>query len=61
MKKIRFTWLSICAMILLNSCTDLTVQNKDSLAVQTQGGQFTGVDATATLASSYNDLRQWGN
>jgi starch-binding outer membrane protein, SusD/RagB family len=61
MKKLTFTGLSFSAIILLNSCTDLSVQNKDSLAVQTQSGIFTGVDAAATLNSSYADLRQWNN
>ena len=61
MRSIKFISLTLCAAILTNACTDLAVQNKDSLAVQTQSGVFTGVDAAATLTSSYNDLRQWGN
>lgn len=61
MRSIKFISLTLCAAILTNACTDLAVQNKDSLAVQTQSGVFTGVDAAATLTSSYNDLRQWGS
>ena len=40
-----------------SACTDLEVEEKDSLVIETETGEFAGVDPAASLTSAYRDLR----
>lgn len=56
----HFKSLVLASVLFLGgSCTDLVVENRDSFSTTDTQGVFTGVNATATLESAYNDLRQW--
>ena len=57
MKLIYFT----AAALLFVSCTDLEVEELDSRWIESESGQFAGVDPVATLASAYTDLRGLAN
>src|SRR5690606_39002916 len=50
--------LSLC---LIGACTDLEVEEKDSLIIESETGEFSGVEPGAALASAYTDLRGLGN
>lgn len=43
------------------SCTDLEVEEQDSLIVEGETGEFTGVEPNAALESAYADLRVLGD
>jgi hypothetical protein len=45
------------SMFVIGSCTDLEVKEKDSIVIETEGGDFGGVAPGAALATSYADLR----
>lgn len=55
MKKINIFLFGL--IILFGSCTDLEVEEKDSLLIETESGEFSGVEPAAALTSSYADLR----
>ena len=50
--------LTIC---LFGACTDLEVEEKDSLIIESETGEFSGVEPRAALSSAYTDLRGLGN
>lgn len=52
---------SIAILCTFLACTDLEVEEQDSLVIQTESGQFGGVNAAATLSSAYNDLQRFGD
>jgi starch-binding outer membrane protein, SusD/RagB family len=54
MKKINY-WL-IGSLIAFAACTDLEVEEKDSLVVES-GGEFSGVSPTEALNTAYGDIR----
>ncbi|MGB3182716.1 MAG: RagB/SusD family nutrient uptake outer membrane protein [Cyclobacteriaceae bacterium] len=43
------------------ACTDLEVEEVDSRVIETDGGEFGGVDAQATLDGAYADLRAYSD
>lgn len=49
-------WL-VAAAVTLAACTDLEVKEKDSKVIETESGDFAGVEPSAALVSSYADLR----
>lgn len=57
MKIIKFLF---CAVLVV-ACTNLEVEVKDSVLIETGTGEFGGIDPAAGLSSSYADLRQWGD
>lgn len=58
MKNINITYSILIAFgILLTSCTDLEVKEKDSVIIETESGDFGGVNPAAALSTSYGDLR----
>lgn len=62
MKIIRIKPICIAALVLFSiSCTNLEVEELDSVVVEGETGEFTGVDPTATLTSAYTDLRALGD
>lgn len=60
MKRINLI-VSILAAMSIAACTDLEVEELDSVVVESASGEFSGVDAAATLASGYADLRGLGD
>lgn len=58
MKKNIFKYMMIgCTVLVTGACTNLEVKELDSVVVSADG-TFTGVDATASLTSAYNDFIQ---
>lgn len=45
------------AVILFAACTDLEVEERDSLVTEDESGTFSGVDPAGALSSAYTDLR----
>lgn len=60
MKRFKLALLLI-APLAFAACTDLEVEELDSVVVETASGEFAGVDATSTLESAYFDLRDIGD
>lgn len=50
------TWLMI-TLVVSGACTDLEVNEKDSVVIETESGEFAGIDPVTGLASAYADLR----
>lgn len=50
----------LCSLVLA-SCTNLEVEEKDSVVVESGSGEFTGIDPVAGLQTGYADLRGWGD
>jgi len=44
-------------VILSAACTDLEVEEQDSLVIETETGEFGGVNPSSSLTSAYTDLR----
>ncbi|MGK7394766.1 MAG: RagB/SusD family nutrient uptake outer membrane protein [Candidatus Cyclobacteriaceae bacterium M3_2C_046] len=64
MKRLNlFKYLFLTGIVLtaFNACTDLEVEEKDSLVIETESGEFGGVDPSSSLASAYTDLRGFGD
>ncbi|MEX2336585.1 MAG: RagB/SusD family nutrient uptake outer membrane protein [Fulvivirga sp.] len=57
MKKLIYNASLVLAIGFLSGCTDLEVEEMDSIVIESESGEFSGVDAVATLASAYTDLR----
>lgn len=58
MNKILTTYCCLACLSLIGfSCTDLEVEELDSKVIESETGEFTGVDPAATLAGTYADLR----
>jgi len=53
--------LMVTAIFAFTACTDLEVEEKDSIVTESESGEFAGVDAAATLTSAYNDLTILGD
>lgn len=52
--------IKICfltSFIAFGSCTDLEVDEKDSVVIESESGAFEGIDPAAGLATAYADLR----
>ena len=47
--------------LFMNACTDLEVEEKDSLVIETETGEFGGVDPASALSSAYTDLRSFSD
>lgn len=61
MKNFRLKYIYFTALTLFSlGCTDLEVEEVDSLLLEDESGEFAGVNAEATLESAYFDLRQFG-
>ncbi|EMR01707.1 RagB/SusD family nutrient uptake outer membrane protein [Cesiribacter andamanensis] len=62
MKKFRFKPLYFTALaVLAFGCTDLQVEETDSLLVEDETGNFAGVNPGPSLSSAYGDLRGFGD
>lgn len=63
MKNLKYLFYSIISFLLLFSCTDLEVDEFDSIVIESSAsGEFTGVvDQAASLTDAYNDLKGWGD
>ena len=48
--------LAALGLVGLSSCTDLEVEEKDSIVIESSGGGFTAGDPTQLLEAAYNDL-----
>jgi hypothetical protein len=57
----KFLSLGFAGMLITGACTDLEVENRDSLVIETESGEFGGVEPAAALASAYTDLRGLGD
>lgn len=53
--------IMIGGAILLAACTDLEVKEKDSVLIEDDGGNFSGVEPNAMLLTGYADLRGYSN
>jgi hypothetical protein len=53
--------LILVLAVVLPACTDLEVKEKDSIVIETESGEFTGVNPTATLTSAYQNLNAFGD
>ena len=53
----RLVVLMIGMLFILDSCTDLEVEELDSIVIAAEG-EFQGVDAAGTLTAGYNDMAQ---
>lgn len=63
MKNLKYFIYSILSLSVIYSCTDLEVEEYDSIVSESSSsGEFTGVtDATASLTDAYNELKGWGD
>jgi starch-binding outer membrane protein, SusD/RagB family len=57
----KFNILFLGTLAVLSSCTDLEVKEKDSIVIESTGGEFTGIDPVAGLTTGYTDLRVFGD
>src|SRR5688572_32320887 len=58
MKKNKVTIILLSAFfIFVGACTDLEVEEKDSVVIETETGSFSGIDPATGLTSAYADLR----
>lgn len=55
MKNFKLLSLLLCLSIFY-SCTDLTVEELDSVVTESETGEFTGVDVPANLTDAYNRI-----
>ncbi len=53
---IIFSFFALAGFILMPSCTDLEVEERDSIVIESAGGGFVAGDPGELLASAYNDL-----
>ncbi|MFA0961009.1 RagB/SusD family nutrient uptake outer membrane protein [Roseivirga sp. BDSF3-8] len=56
-KLYTFLSLTLAASIGITACTDLEVEESDSVFIASASGEFTGVEPGPTLSSGYADLR----
>jgi hypothetical protein len=52
---------AVAILALAMGCTDLEVDETDSRYIESESGEFTGVDPEASLISAYTDLRVFGD
>ncbi|MBX2954554.1 MAG: RagB/SusD family nutrient uptake outer membrane protein [Cyclobacteriaceae bacterium] len=59
----NFSSLSLLMAIvfMVAACTDLEVKEKDSIVIESEGGEFAGVNPAASLASAYQDINAFGD
>ena len=59
MKNLKYFIYSILSLSVIYSCTDLEVEEYDSIVSESSSsGEFAGVtDATASLTDAYNELK----
>ena len=55
LKHFNYIILCACSLFMFSACTDLAVEEVDSIISETESGTFTG-DPTELLSSSYKDL-----
>jgi len=61
MRKLGIIQSFIIAILVMASCTDLEVEVRDSVLIETDEGEFSGVNPSSALASAYTDLRGFGD
>ena len=55
--KVKTLYLTVLTLFAIG-CTDLEVEELDSVLIEDESGEFSGVNPDATLTSAYADLRQ---
>ncbi|UOB18806.1 RagB/SusD family nutrient uptake outer membrane protein [Abyssalbus ytuae] len=62
MKKVQFYILALSTLAFLNSCTDLEIDDSDSIIDDSAAGEFTGVaNVESSLTDLYNGLNRVGD
>jgi|SRR5258706_1101468 len=61
MNKLKLIIGIFSAMMIMDSCTDLAVKEKDSIVTKAESGAFTGIDPAAGLQNAYFALREFGD
>lgn len=56
----KYCFLAMLSLVSL-SCTDLEVEELDSRVIESESGEFSGVDPAAALTGAYASLRQFAN
>lgn len=59
--RIKLTIGIFGAVVILDSCTDLNVTEKDSIVVKTESSAFKGIDPVSGLDNAYKALREFGD
>lgn len=53
----HYKLLTLSAILALSACTDLEVKEKDSVVIESESGEFTGIAPAEGLQTGYTDLR----